>query len=672
MHGKGVWRGLSLVILASLSPCHAAMAYLHRPQSSLALLLLAHILLFAHLIDGIEGHGYDLIDHPIERREDLSPIEFMESYHDLQRPVLMSFSAFADDDDDFTRATRATFDAASPSGDAPDGGAMGFQHQLRSIMAGWHGTHRSIGVTGITGRAGRAGRTRRTRRTRRTGGAGGTEGTGAEGAGEANGGGAGTGTGRGAESSAGEAPSTLSADSSTVAVAAAASASASASTAAAAAMPAAIEVPSLPIINSCSSERAAQNRCSEGTAVVSLPHFFEGSIKEMFRKRGTGPPALGPAEDIGAAATAQSVGDGGGGDVTRGETPVAHVGTGGAIGGSVGGTPFSSSRRSENRTIFQELRGAKARGLWQHVDLDVELVWFYNLLRRQTRRGAVPPASFKRHPSPPRPPVSFPPSTHLPPTCDSTHPSSPMLPPSSPPPPPPASGSMDFLSLGVASSGADFHRHGRAFAWLLHGEKRWFLMSPDVSIAAASRLWAFCEARADNSSRAFLVRLGQRMCPDNEQWAECQAGAAVAMQRGLRQADRLRAAALSACLTDDADAAVRGAGIARLPLMTCTQRAGDLLYIPPGYFHATVNHGDTVGLSQVATNENPGCMAPPSSEGGGAAGAPSPQSPATRRGGLNATLRRLADHTFVGNNFTQSLLGPRLPWLPRRSGEGDG
>ena len=109
------------------------------------------------------------------------------------------------------------------------------------------------------------------------------------------------------------------------------------------------------------------------------------------------------------------------------------------------------------------------------------------------------------------------------------------------------------FGVGGSGSGVNFHQHGAVFLSLLHGRKRWWLRDP-----AAGRP-RFTPGR----STAEWFR---------EEWPAV-----------------LRAAAGGAEADD---------GGAPLPpgYHDCAQRPGEVLYLPPRWWHATMNVGDTVSV----------------------------------------------------------------------------
>lgn len=99
-----------------------------------------------------------------------------------------------------------------------------------------------------------------------------------------------------------------------------------------------------------------------------------------------------------------------------------------------------------------------------------------------------------------------------------------------------------MLSLGGGGSGLGWHMHGRSWLGLVHGAKRWHLLPPGAATA------------------------GTRVNPlyDSKSWLE------EVLPR----------------LSDSGAAA---------PL-ECTQKAGEVMYVPAGWAHLTINVGAAIGL----------------------------------------------------------------------------
>ena len=108
-------------------------------------------------------------------------------------------------------------------------------------------------------------------------------------------------------------------------------------------------------------------------------------------------------------------------------------------------------------------------------------------------------------------------------------------------PPLPRSGERSYL--GGPGTGAPWHIHKDAVNALVYGRKRWFLLPPERALYSA--------------------------LPFAEWLAAAEAAEAANATRG---------------------------GLPRGTLQ-CTQRAGDVLYVPPGWGHAVINLNTSVGVA---------------------------------------------------------------------------
>jgi hypothetical protein len=107
--------------------------------------------------------------------------------------------------------------------------------------------------------------------------------------------------------------------------------------------------------------------------------------------------------------------------------------------------------------------------------------------------------------------------------------------------------SASFLTMGAAESGVQFHRHNEGWNLLLAGAKRWFLFPPD---------------------RMPTPHYPASYIPIRD-WVDDH-------YPGLPQL---------------------GPSGATSGLAECVQRRGELLYVPEGWYHATVNLADTVAVA---------------------------------------------------------------------------
>mmetsp|Transcript_60976 Transcript_60976/g.114972 ORF Transcript_60976/g.114972 Transcript_60976/m.114972 type:complete len:313 (+) Transcript_60976:101-1039(+) len=115
------------------------------------------------------------------------------------------------------------------------------------------------------------------------------------------------------------------------------------------------------------------------------------------------------------------------------------------------------------------------------------------------------------------------------------------------------------FGLGRSGSGLPFHWHGAAFFEVTQGQKRWFFAPPHYDFSDA---WGM-------SSLSWLHSLWGRT--------------SVSFHRDAEKVQR---------------ALLDGESSSSVPLpqgvWTCTQGPGEVLYIPAGWWHATLNVGETV------------------------------------------------------------------------------
>jgi hypothetical protein len=129
------------------------------------------------------------------------------------------------------------------------------------------------------------------------------------------------------------------------------------------------------------------------------------------------------------------------------------------------------------------------------------------------------------------------------------------------------------FSIGPARSGTNLHSHLAAWNYVAYGRKRWFFIPP----ADHFRL---TEPRALNFTFRDMSAA---------EWLE-----------GLDA----EASAAGTSATDGAEATLnrmRSTG----KLFQCTQEAGDVVYVPTGYMHATINQCDTVGVATEFCGRHP-------------------------------------------------------------------
>ena len=115
----------------------------------------------------------------------------------------------------------------------------------------------------------------------------------------------------------------------------------------------------------------------------------------------------------------------------------------------------------------------------------------------------------------------------------------------------PTASADNYLLLGGNGSSVGFHAHADSVVALLYGVKRWFIFPPD---AAPRPRW-----RDPRGMESWAAR---RASGEGEP-------AAAGSESGSE-------------------------------LIECVQRAGELLYLPEGWHHATLNYGETLAVAQQA------------------------------------------------------------------------
>eukprot|EP01024_Parvocaulis_polyphysoides_P031030 TRINITY_DN28132_c0_g1_i1.p1 TRINITY_DN28132_c0_g1~~TRINITY_DN28132_c0_g1_i1.p1 ORF type:complete len:307 (-),score=17.08 TRINITY_DN28132_c0_g1_i1:155-991(-) len=103
------------------------------------------------------------------------------------------------------------------------------------------------------------------------------------------------------------------------------------------------------------------------------------------------------------------------------------------------------------------------------------------------------------------------------------------------------------FGIGFSGSGVPFHVHGHGFSEVLHGKKRWILFSPEN------------QPNFDPNESSFW-------------WLKHQYPNLSEKEKGQ--------------------------------MLECVIQAGDLLYFPSRWWHATINIGETVFISSFATQKN--------------------------------------------------------------------
>ena len=118
--------------------------------------------------------------------------------------------------------------------------------------------------------------------------------------------------------------------------------------------------------------------------------------------------------------------------------------------------------------------------------------------------------------------------------------------------------------MGGRGSGVSFHTHGAAMAETIHGLKRWFISPPDLRP----------HFDPDESQLAWVLRRESRG------GLGAAAGAAG------------RGALLGQGVAEDGD------------ILECTAHEGDVVYVPPMFWHATLNLADYSFFVSTFTQEH--------------------------------------------------------------------
>lgn len=115
----------------------------------------------------------------------------------------------------------------------------------------------------------------------------------------------------------------------------------------------------------------------------------------------------------------------------------------------------------------------------------------------------------------------------------------------------PVSSADNYLLLGGNGSSVGFHAHADSVVALLYGVKRWFIFPPDTV--------------------------------PRPRWRDARGMASWAARRSR----------------GDGEPGAAGSDSGS-ELIECVQRAGELLYVPEGWYHATLNYGETLAVAQQA------------------------------------------------------------------------
>jgi hypothetical protein len=129
------------------------------------------------------------------------------------------------------------------------------------------------------------------------------------------------------------------------------------------------------------------------------------------------------------------------------------------------------------------------------------------------------------------------------------------------------------LSVGGRGSGVTFHIHTAAYCLLLSGSKKWYLQSPIDG----------CPSGGVSPGRCFP-----------HSWA---GGSGHHQKHGATGTGRSQEDELDARLVEDTASSVQP--------RTCVQRAGELVFIPEGWWHATKNLELSVALAGQDDGFNP-------------------------------------------------------------------
>lgn len=124
------------------------------------------------------------------------------------------------------------------------------------------------------------------------------------------------------------------------------------------------------------------------------------------------------------------------------------------------------------------------------------------------------------------------------------------------------------ISLGSLGSGSPFHSHAPAFNGLIFGRKSWFLVrtgpTTQLEVNGNKPILSWLQGGADAAYGTSLP--GSKSIPGY--WVR-----------------------------ESADPITRAKLKGQRALLECTQRPGDLMYVPPFHSHATLNGGDTLATA---------------------------------------------------------------------------
>jgi len=162
------------------------------------------------------------------------------------------------------------------------------------------------------------------------------------------------------------------------------------------------------------------------------------------------------------------------------------------------------------------------------------------------------------------------------------------------PPPPPPKLSYSMLSLGASRSGLPWHVHGETWLGLVFGAKRWLLYGPSSESPLGIRQRTTFRTPLMGAyawlQEVYPQVLAEVLLQDASEEDAAGGVAAEALGAGVggsKAAERLRV------------------GSSGSVPMECVQRAGEVIYLPAGWKHLTVNVGEAIGVgSQVKLELN--------------------------------------------------------------------
>ena len=181
-------------------------------------------------------------------------------------------------------------------------------------------------------------------------------------------------------------------------------------------------------------------------------------------------------------------------------------------------------------------------------------------------------------------------------------------------PPPPPKLSYSMLSLGASRSGLPWHVHGETWLGLVFGAKRWLLYGPSGDAPLTVRQRTTFQTPL-MGAYAWLRDVYPLVHAEVHEASGdgAGAGAGAAIGAGARAGTGAGTGAGEA-----ASARARGRKAARkshdgesggVPL-ECVQRAGEVIYLPAGWKHLTVNVGEAIGVGSQVKKSNKSLSSP--------------------------------------------------------------